>query len=237
MGGTSDPYVKVYLLPDKKKKFETKVHRKTLNPIFNETFTFKVIFICILNFIYTRITGTKLLTFTLRILEPSICRCHEQNPCVCYFRLWSILEARPNWRGQGAIVSGWSSANDRRVARITIGRRWRRSGRSMLFLPNGQNQQNPHYHTTIDVSLPIYYIHIYLTVPWLCKKYICTMYIHTYLFKYSTILCIFNDAVQHQPHHPYSNHVHFLHKREPSCTIYPIFSFFCSIIKNILLIL
>ncbi|XP_066938341.1 synaptotagmin 1 isoform X7 [Macrobrachium rosenbergii] len=42
MGGTSDPYVKVYLLPDKKKKFETKVHRKTLNPVFEETFTFKV---------------------------------------------------------------------------------------------------------------------------------------------------------------------------------------------------
>ncbi|XP_070496414.1 synaptotagmin 1 isoform X1 [Chironomus tepperi] len=41
MGGTSDPYVKVYLLPDKKKKFETKVHRKTLNPEFNETFVFK----------------------------------------------------------------------------------------------------------------------------------------------------------------------------------------------------
>lgn len=44
MGGTSDPYVKVYLLPDKKKKFETKVHRKTLSPVFNETFTFKVSF-------------------------------------------------------------------------------------------------------------------------------------------------------------------------------------------------
>jgi synaptotagmin-1 len=42
MSGTSDPYVKVYLMPDKKPKFETKVHRKTLNPIFNETFTFKV---------------------------------------------------------------------------------------------------------------------------------------------------------------------------------------------------
>lgn len=42
MGGTSDPYVKVYLLPDKKKKFETKVHRKTLSPVFNETFVFKV---------------------------------------------------------------------------------------------------------------------------------------------------------------------------------------------------
>ena len=42
MNGTSDPYVKVYVLPDKKKKFETKVYRKTLNPIFNETFVFKV---------------------------------------------------------------------------------------------------------------------------------------------------------------------------------------------------
>lgn len=42
MSGTSDPYVKVYMLPDKKKKFETKVHRKTLNPVFNETFVFKV---------------------------------------------------------------------------------------------------------------------------------------------------------------------------------------------------
>lgn len=44
MSGTSDPYVKVYLLPDKKKKHETKVHRKTLNPVFNETFNFKVPF-------------------------------------------------------------------------------------------------------------------------------------------------------------------------------------------------
>lgn len=42
VGGSSDPYVKLYLLPDKKKKFETKVHRKTLEPNFNETFTFKV---------------------------------------------------------------------------------------------------------------------------------------------------------------------------------------------------
>lgn len=42
VGGSSDPYIKLYLLPDKKKKFETKVHRKTLEPNFNETFTFKV---------------------------------------------------------------------------------------------------------------------------------------------------------------------------------------------------
>lgn len=41
-GGTSDPYVKVFVLPDKKKKFDTKVHKKTLNPVFNETFIFKV---------------------------------------------------------------------------------------------------------------------------------------------------------------------------------------------------
>ncbi|XP_074872467.1 synaptotagmin-5 [Carettochelys insculpta] len=42
IGGTSDPYVKVFLLPEKKKKYETKVHRKTLNPMFNESFTFKI---------------------------------------------------------------------------------------------------------------------------------------------------------------------------------------------------
>lgn len=41
-GGTSDPYVKVFVLPDKKKKYDTKVHKKTLNPVFNETFGFKV---------------------------------------------------------------------------------------------------------------------------------------------------------------------------------------------------
>uniref|UniRef100_A0A3P8WQL9 Synaptotagmin 2 n=1 Tax=Cynoglossus semilaevis TaxID=244447 RepID=A0A3P8WQL9_CYNSE len=41
-GGTSDPYVKVFVLPDKKKKFDTKVHKKTLNPVFNETFSFKI---------------------------------------------------------------------------------------------------------------------------------------------------------------------------------------------------
>ncbi|KAG8257221.1 Synaptotagmin-9 [Homalodisca vitripennis] len=40
--GSSDPYVKVYLLPDRKKKFQTKVHRKNLNPVFNETFIFSV---------------------------------------------------------------------------------------------------------------------------------------------------------------------------------------------------
>uniref|UniRef100_A0A914CSI4 C2 domain-containing protein n=1 Tax=Acrobeloides nanus TaxID=290746 RepID=A0A914CSI4_9BILA len=42
LGGTSDPYVKLFLLPEKKKKFQTKVIRKSLNPVFNESFVFKV---------------------------------------------------------------------------------------------------------------------------------------------------------------------------------------------------
>jgi len=57
MGGTSDPYVKVYIMPEKKKKFETKVHRKTLNPVFNETFIFK-------NLAYGDISG-KTLVFAI----------------------------------------------------------------------------------------------------------------------------------------------------------------------------
>ncbi|XP_069754683.1 synaptotagmin VIII [Narcine bancroftii] len=40
-GGTSDPYVTIYLLPEKTQKFETKVYARTLNPNFQERFTFK----------------------------------------------------------------------------------------------------------------------------------------------------------------------------------------------------
>lgn len=42
LGGTSDPYVKLFLLPDKKKKYQTRVQKKSLNPVFNENFVFKV---------------------------------------------------------------------------------------------------------------------------------------------------------------------------------------------------
>lgn len=38
--GTADPYVRVYLHPDKRRRFQTKVQRKSLSPTFNETFTF-----------------------------------------------------------------------------------------------------------------------------------------------------------------------------------------------------
>lgn len=41
MSGTSDPFVKVLLLPDKKNKLETRVKRKKLNPVWNEVFTFE----------------------------------------------------------------------------------------------------------------------------------------------------------------------------------------------------
>ncbi|XP_040464753.1 synaptotagmin-8 [Falco naumanni] len=40
--GTSDPYVITYLTSDVKKRYETRVYRKTLNPVFNESFTFQV---------------------------------------------------------------------------------------------------------------------------------------------------------------------------------------------------
>lgn len=42
LGGSSDPYVKVYIIPDKSRTCETKVFRNTLNPIFNEQFTFQI---------------------------------------------------------------------------------------------------------------------------------------------------------------------------------------------------
>ena len=41
LSGTSDPFVKVLLLPDKKNKLETRVKRKKLHPIWNEVFTFE----------------------------------------------------------------------------------------------------------------------------------------------------------------------------------------------------
>ncbi|XP_067120277.1 synaptotagmin-4-like [Centruroides vittatus] len=38
--GTSDPYVKLQLLPEKQHKVKTRVLRKTLNPVYDEDFTF-----------------------------------------------------------------------------------------------------------------------------------------------------------------------------------------------------
>lgn len=40
--GTADPYVKIRLLPDQLNIWQTKIHRKTINPIFDEDFVFEV---------------------------------------------------------------------------------------------------------------------------------------------------------------------------------------------------
>ncbi len=39
--GTSDPYVKIMLLPDKKNKLQTNIKRRNLNPRWNELFAFE----------------------------------------------------------------------------------------------------------------------------------------------------------------------------------------------------
>lgn len=55
------------------------------------------------------------------------------------------------------------------------------------------------------ISLSIFYIYIYTCLLTLQEVYMYNVYnTHTYLFIYSKILCIFNDAVHHnqQTHHP-----------------------------------
>ena len=41
LGGASDPYIRVMLLPDTKRRYETTVLDETLNPVYDQTFTFK----------------------------------------------------------------------------------------------------------------------------------------------------------------------------------------------------
>ncbi|XP_034100136.1 synaptotagmin-1 [Drosophila sulfurigaster albostrigata] len=40
--GTADPYAKIRLLPDKKNFWQTRIHKKTLSPVFDEHFVFEV---------------------------------------------------------------------------------------------------------------------------------------------------------------------------------------------------
>ncbi|ETN85837.1 C2 domain protein, partial [Necator americanus] len=42
--GMSDPYVKICILPERKQKYETKIIRNSLNPVYNETFLFSLPF-------------------------------------------------------------------------------------------------------------------------------------------------------------------------------------------------
>ncbi|KAF7998466.1 hypothetical protein HCN44_010403 [Aphidius gifuensis] len=41
LSGSADPYAKMRLLPDRSNTWQTKVHRRTLNPVFDEEFTFE----------------------------------------------------------------------------------------------------------------------------------------------------------------------------------------------------
>ena len=41
LSGSSDPFVKILLLPDRKNKLETRIKYKSLNPVWNEAFTFE----------------------------------------------------------------------------------------------------------------------------------------------------------------------------------------------------
>lgn len=41
LSGSSDPYVRVILLPDRREVKVSKVHRRSLNPKFNQTLEFK----------------------------------------------------------------------------------------------------------------------------------------------------------------------------------------------------
>ena len=73
-------------MPDKKRKFETKVHRKTLNPFFNETFSFKQVIIIFINF--------STLTKTLFLPPGSLQWDLRQNSCLFLFRLRSLFKTR-----------------------------------------------------------------------------------------------------------------------------------------------
>ena len=89
LNGFSDPYVCVHLLPDNKKKFETKVHRKTLNPVFNETFKFTVSPSCSL-----------LKNMTFCTFSGSLWRSNGEDIGFCCLWLWSVFKKWRDRRGE-----------------------------------------------------------------------------------------------------------------------------------------
>ena len=101
--------LKVYLLPDKKKKFETKVHRKTLNPVFNETFNFKGGFLILGHTEKIRILNRK---------RYSIQWCWRKNTSNGPIWLWPILKTRYDWPNSRPNELNRSWPNLRDVARF-----------------------------------------------------------------------------------------------------------------------
>ena len=111
MGGVSDPYVKVYMIPETKgqKKYETKVHRKTLNPFFNQTFEFK-------NLPYAE-TFDKTLMFS--IFDYDRFSKHDQIGEVIW--IWNFVLSHDstlkNWMSQKSLQQsiGWIDAGQFRI--------------------------------------------------------------------------------------------------------------------------
>ena len=115
--GTSDSYVKTYLLPDKKKetKKKTKVVKKTLYPVFNETL--KVLCVSLSIFSY--------LLYYFPVIPPvraSFSRCGQEDTlveCVGLGQVWkeqlsrrspcSSVRAGPEWENGEVVASSGHS--------------------------------------------------------------------------------------------------------------------------------
>lgn len=108
LGGTSDPYVKIYLMPDKKKKFQTKVQRKSLNVsliVVNSWMTLTNFSRYSMRVSYSRYFRHYFKVFYLICLGP-IQRDWRTNANSKRFRLRPIRKARSNRR---CFSSAWES--------------------------------------------------------------------------------------------------------------------------------
>ena len=112
LGGLSDPYVKLYLLPERKRKYETKVHRKTLNPVFNETFKFEVCKIPNLG-----ILVQNLVRHPVTLPPGSIWGGDDQDPRFRRVRLRPLFQTRRHWRGSSSSLSNGLGTSQRNLER------------------------------------------------------------------------------------------------------------------------
>lgn len=90
VGGLSDPYVKITVMLDKKrlKKKKTTVKKNTLNPYFNESFSFEIPF--------EQIQVWTALTSPLQLLEPHS-YCSESAALRYCAWLWSNGQEWSDW--------------------------------------------------------------------------------------------------------------------------------------------
>lgn len=78
--GTSDPYVKILLLPDKKHKLLTKVKKRNLNPHWNECFLFEgEVDIHVCSSYHFPVLGVFLFIYSLKVENVGVERVFTQN--------------------------------------------------------------------------------------------------------------------------------------------------------------